>query len=375
MTRGSIRRRGRQSWELKFDVPTDDGRRRTRYVTVRGRRQDAQRELTRQLAASDGGTFVDPSTVTVGAYVSTWLDAAEVAPKTAERYRELANNQVVPHLGTMLLQKLRPAHVQEWHRTLLTGGSRKGGPLSPRSVGHAHRLLRAVLQAAVRGEVLARNVAAAVSPPRLSGKEMRILTQDEVRTILERLAGHGLHTIAVLALGTGLRRGEMLALAWAHVDLDAARLVVERSLQQTADGLAFKAPKTASGRRTISLPASVVAVLRDHRRQQLETRVELGLGKPPADALVFAQLDGSPLSPDQVSSAWSHAVRDRKLPKVTLHALRHTHASALISAGLDVVAVSKRLGHSSPTVTLAIYAHLFSTDDTAAAVAIDRVLR
>src|SRR5262245_16458991 len=135
-----------------------------------------------------------------------------------------------------------------------------------------------------------------------------------------------------------------------------------------------KPSKNRNSRRTISLPASVIPLLREHRRKQLGLRMQLGLGKQPADALVFCEA-GQPLSPDDLSWTWRNTCRDMKLPSLSFHALRHTHASALIAAGIDVAKISKRLGHASPTVTLRIYAHLFKPDDEAAAVAIDAVMR
>ena len=171
-----------------------------------------------------------------------------------------------------------------------------------------------------------------------------------------------------------MRRGEIAALRWADLDLDAATVRVERSLEQTSKGLTFKPPKTTSGRRTISLPASTVTALREHRRKALELRLSLGAGRLPDDALVFGNIDGSPIAPHTISDRWRRAVTDKGLLKVTFHALRHSHASALIAAGLDVVRVSRRLGHGSPAVTLAVYSHLFSDNDDSAAAAIDGVL-
>ena len=142
--RGNITRRGKSSWQLKFDVGSDNGKRRTRYATVRGTYKDAQRELTRLLSAAYDGTLPDPTNMTVGEYLATWLDGApKVSPKTLERYRELAGQKVAPDLGATKLQKLKPEHVQNWHAALLAAG------LSPRTVGHAHRLLRLVLKCAV----------------------------------------------------------------------------------------------------------------------------------------------------------------------------------------------------------------------------------
>jgi integrase len=184
-----------------------------------------------------------------------------------------------------------------------------------------------------------------------------------------------LYEIAVVDLATGMRRGELLALRLSDVDLDRATVRIERSLEETREGLRFKAPKTANGKRTISLPTNAVAVLREHRRKLLETRVALGRGKPNADTLLFGEVDGSPRRPDQLSWLWRSACKSLKLPMVSFHALRHTHASALIAAGLDVVLISRRLGHGSPHVTLGVYGHLFKRDDTAAARAIEAAMR
>jgi integrase len=172
-----------------------------------------------------------------------------------------------------------------------------------------------------------------------------------------------------------MRRGEICALAWGAVDLEAGSVRVERSLEQTAAGLRFKLPKSRYGRRTISLPVNVVEIMREHRRQQLEQRMALGLGRPGADDLVFTHPDGGPYPPDSLSPAFSRLVRAYNLPRIRFHGMRHSHASALIAAGLDVVSVSRRLGHGSAAITLNVYAHQFTTKDAAAAGAIDAAMR
>jgi integrase len=150
---------------------------------------------------------------------------------------------------------------------------------------------------------------------------------------------------------------------------------VRESLEETkAGGRRFKATKTKAGRRDITLPDIIVNTLRDHRRQQLEYRVALGLGRLPDDALVFPTLDGGPRSPNAVSNEWSTIAANFGVPEVTLHGLRHTHASQLIDAGVDIVTISKRLGHAKPNVTLQVYAHLFRTSDDKAAAAINAAL-
>lgn len=377
--KGNITRRGKSSWRLKFDVGRDPetGKRLIQYVTVRGKRQDAERELTRRLNALHEGTWIEPSSVTVADYIRGWLDDAAhgISPKTKERYWQLAEQQIIPHLGTVPLQKLRPAQIQEWHGILLRSGGKDGRPLSARTVGHAHRVLHRALARAALSEVVSRNVASLVHPPRVEANEVAILTAEQMVDVLAKLEGHALHPIVAVALATGMRRGELLALRWGDVDLDGATLRVERSLEETMAGLRLKTPKTRHGRRMVSLPPSAVDVLREHRRQQLELRLALGLGRHDSDALVFSRPDGSPLSPDNLSRDWRRLTASRGLPRVMFHALRHSHASALIASGVDVLTVSRRLGHGSPVVTLTVYGHLFANTDIAAADAIEAALR
>jgi integrase len=146
-----------------------------------------------------------------------------------------------------------------------------------------------------------------------------------------------------------MRRGELCALRWQDVDLDGGTLRVEWSLEQTRrGGLRFKSPKSARSRRTISLSPAVVAELRVHRRAQQEHRLALGLGKAPPDALVFGLWDGNPRQPDNLSRDFSRTMRKIGMTHISLHSLRHTHASQLITSGMDVLTVARRLGHGRP---------------------------
>jgi integrase len=240
--------------------------------------------------------------------------------------------------------------------------------------GHAHRVLHTALARAARLETIGRNVASVVKPPKIEAEEIEILAADQIRDVLAKLQGHALFPIVALALGTGMRRGEICALQWGDVDLDGACLRVSRSMEETADGLKPKSPKTRNGRRTISLPGSVVETLRAHRVQQLGRRLTLGLGRLGAADLVFTMPDGAPRSPDNLSRDWRRAVQALDLPRVMFHALRHSHASALIAAGLDVLTISRRLGHGSAAFTLNTYTHLFADKADAAAQAMDAAM-
>jgi Phage integrase, N-terminal SAM-like domain len=178
---GNITRRGKTSWRLKFDVAGEDGVRRTRYVTVKGKRQEAERELTRLLSERNAGTLVDASKTTLAAYLKSWLDSKlDITGVTVERYTEIIDNRINPVLGHVELQRLRPKHVQDWLSELSkSGGRRYGQGLSARTVRHCYRLLWGALKQAVKLELLSRNVADAATPPRLRADEVEILTPDQ----------------------------------------------------------------------------------------------------------------------------------------------------------------------------------------------------
>jgi integrase len=344
-------------------------------VTVRGKRKDAEKELTRLIGLANDGMLTEPSKTTIAEYFDGWLGSETgLSGKTLERYRGLAEQQIKPHLAPIPLQKLKPADIERWHQTLLKSGGKGGKSLSAQTVLHAHRVLRTGLARALRAEIIARNPATAISPPRIPDKEIRALSAAEMADTLARLRGHDLYPIAFLALATGARRGELLALRWTDIDLDKGMVKIERSLEETSNGLRFKGTKTKNGKRTITLPGNVTETLRQHRKATLEHRLHLGMGKPDADALVFTRADGSPWPPDDLSRNWRRTVKARNMPVCSFHGLRHSHASSLIANGIDILSVSRRLGHASPTITLATYGHMIEQTDAGAARAIEAAM-
>jgi integrase len=365
--RGSIQKRGSNTWLLQFELERTAGKRRRYSCTVRGTFRDAQKALTEHLAAADKGMLADPTKATTAEYLCQWLDSTLTqSPKTLERYRELAERQIIPHIGDIRVQKLKPEHLERWHAVLLATG------LAPRTVGHAHRVLGAALKRAVENGTLSRNVASIRKPPKVEAEEIEILTPDQVEAVLGALKDHPLYAVVALALASGMRRGELLGLRWSDINLDRAVVRVERSIEETRSGLRIKDPKTKRGRRNISLAADAVAMLREHRKQQLELRLALGQGGQPA--LVFGTIEDEPRSPDNLSRDWRRVCDAKKLPRVQFHALRHTHVSSLIRAGVDILVISRRLGHAKANTTLDVYGHLIEGSDAAAAKAIEGIL-
>jgi integrase len=220
---------------------------------------------------------------------------------------------------------------------------------------------------------VSRNVAAIRKPPRVESEEIEILSPDQISAVLAALKGSRLYPIVALALATGMRRGELLALRWSDIDLDRASLKVERSLEETkAGGLRFKPPKSGR-RRNVTLSSDAVAMLRAHLAEQITIRLALGQGGKPE--LVFGTIEGDPISPHSISRSWRQTCIARKLPCVQFHALRHTHVSLLIIAGENVLTISRRIGHSKASITLDVYGHLIEGADAGAAKAIEGMLK
>jgi len=375
---GHIRRRGERSWELKFDIGANPltGSRRIRYTSFKGSKREAEIELARLISENAAGGGIEPSKTTVAEFLDRWdRDWAgnNLEGQTLQRYRELIALYIKPHLGSIRVQKLRPVHLNELYAKLMREGGKGGKTLSARTVGHAHRLLHRVLGHAASWGIVAQNAATVVNPPKVSETEIRILSEDEIGSVLQHLNGRTLRPIVSFLLGTGCRRGEALALRWKDVDWSTSRVRIERSLEQTKKGgLRFKSPKTKNSRRNISISPWLIAELRAHRARQQERRIALGMGKAPEDSLVFTRWDGSARAPHWLTQKFRLAMKDLKID-CTLHALRHTHVSQLIAAGMDVLTISRRIGHASAAITLQVNGHLFANTDEKAAEILEKV--
>jgi integrase len=376
--RGHLVKRAQGSWTIVLSLGRDErGKPRQKWVTIRGTRKDAERELSRLLHAMDTGAYVEPGRASLGEYLGKWLGAVRpsVAAKTFERYAEIVRCHLLPSLGAVPLAKLSPLHMQTYYAEALEAGRRDGrGGLSAQTVLHHHRVLRAALGQAVKWQLVVRNVAESVEPPRPERREIEALDEADTRRLLDALQGTPFWMPTALAASTGMRRGEVLALQWGDVDLSDGTVMVRRSLEETQAGLAVKAPKTARGRRRLTLPSLIIEILRQHRVEQKRQRLALGETYQNHD-LVCARPDGLPWKPDEFTRQFARSVQRAGLPPVTFHQLRHSHASQLLKQGTSVTAVSARLGHASPAITMSVYAHCLAGEDAEAARRADAALR
>ncbi len=377
--KGHFRSRSAGSWELKYDLGRDPltGKRITKFKIIKGTKRDAEKELRRLLTMVDTGVYADAGKLSVGQYLQQWLDEAQhsVSPKTLERYREIVEGHLTPALGMVPLAKLQPMHIQSYYSVALTSGRRDGkGGLSPKTVLHHDRVLNVALKRARVLHLIATNPMEGVRRPKVPERKIEVPESWEMSELLKAAKPMRLYVPIFLALATGLRRGELLALHWQDVDLGRGTLTVTQALEQTRKGIRFKAPKTKQSRRTIALSPAAVEILQEHSVAQLEERMKLGLGKN-GSGLVFTKLDGAVVNPLNLTQQFAKLVKRTGIRKVTFHGLRHAHFTNLLREGIHPKVASERAGHASVAITMDLYSHVIPGLQEDAALRIDAALR
>ncbi|MBK9165837.1 MAG: tyrosine-type recombinase/integrase [Bryobacterales bacterium] len=380
--KGHIVKRSENSYSIKLDLGRDPstGARRQKWFTVEGNKKKAEAELARLLNEINIGTFVEPAKLTVASYLDRWLEdyvSVNLAGKSTERISSAIKHHVKPALGALPLHRLAPLHLQSFYAAALKPGARKDGregSLSPQTVLHFHRILFQALKQAVRWQLLARNPAEAVEPPKVRRPEVAVLDEHRSAFLLDAALGTRLYIPVMLAITAGLRRGEILALRWQDVGFESGLLWIRRAVEQTKQEIRIKEPKSRQGRRSVALPPLAMEALKAHLAGQQERRALLGAAYQDND-LVCCVEDGSLWKPSAFTSAYRDLLRRRKLDGPNFHALRHSHASQLLRAGIDMKVISSRLGHSRTAFTADTYIHLLPGQDQEAARRIEQALR
>lgn len=351
---GSLYQRPDGYWVAQVDLGWHHGRRKRKYVAARTR-AEAHTKLRAVLTERDRGLVSTARPMKVKDWFETYR--TEVAPSrqrvsTLERLDDTIRLHITPVIGHHRLDQLKPMHLVALYN------AKTGAGLAAATVRQIHAIIRRALAVAVKWQLVTQNVATLVDPPSVPRIEVEPLTSTEAQKLLQAALGGRNEARWIVGLALGLRQGEVLGLWWDDIDLDAGTLRVRRALQrQRADGLVFTEPKTARSRRTVSLPAPLVASLRAHRSHQLQERLLAGSMWRGSDC-VFTTECGSPIDPPNDYRLFKQLLVAAGLREVRLHDLRHTAASLLLLQGVAPRVVMEVLGHSQISLTMNTYSHV-----------------
>jgi integrase len=364
---GTIYQRQDGRWEASYR--TTEGRKRSLYAATQ---EEARRRLTQAISERDRGLPAPHNErQTLAAYLKSWLDL--VKPQVRESgwisYERRVRLYLIPRLGRVKLAQLSPQHVRELHAWMLS--ERK---LSPTTVNHTHGVLGHALKDAQRMGLVARNVCDLIDPPRKNKRRATIYTAEQVAQLVNALKGKPIEPIIMLAVSTGARLGELLALKWRQVDLDRATVTIHTGRAEVIGGYADTEPKTDAGNRTVPVPVRVITILREHRKEQIERRLWLG----------DVWQDNDYVFPNEIGGAQQHSVPEHRfkkllaragLPHIRIHDLRHTAGSLMLAQGVPAPEVSRILGHASVDITYRLYAHAVPQAQQQALDAMERILQ
>ncbi|HEY3503740.1 MAG TPA: tyrosine-type recombinase/integrase [Actinocatenispora sp.] len=350
---GSIYQRKDGRWVAELYVPLPDGTRRRKPVYGKSR-TEVEGKLAKLRDMADQGMPITPGTLTVGQYLTEWVEQVavkRVRPNTLRSYRLNIDRYLIPNLGKKKLGKLSAREVRMFLDNLSKHGT------GDHTIRYVHATLRAALEDATREEIIPRNVAKLVRVAAPAKREPTPLTVEQVKILLRSARDYRLYALFVVLAVLGLRRSEVLALRWDDIDLSSGVLRVRGSLQRTSVGLELLPTKTRRSNRTVPLPAVVLRALRDHWYQSQMERADLD-GRHEDSRHVFTTSIGTPIDPRNCTRYFHEQCEEAELPPVRLHDLRHGCATVLLSLGVPPRIVMEILGHSTLEMTMNTYAHV-----------------
>lgn len=379
-----IYKRGKsdKKWSIVINVGTDPktGKRKQKWYSFTGTKRQAEAERVRLLGLRNTGALViDPTTATVEEYLQHWLRtyvASNCRPLTHRDYSYQMKHFIISLLGSKRLAKLTQAEVREAYATLLAEGAPGGKPVAANSMMTIHAVFHRALTHAVKWGMIGRNPAEGIDLPRARRRDMTVWSVEDVRRFLNTVEGiqQPYGAFLSLAIMTGMRPSEIIALRWQDADLERGFLQIVQSIQRFNRTTVISEPKTASGRRRVALTPMAVALLKRQKASQNADRLRAG----PAfqdSGLVFTNALGEPVKIEQARALFKQAIKAAGLPDIRLYDTRHTHASLLLHENVHPKIVSERLGHSNISVTLNVYSHLLPGLQDAAASKLDQLLQ
>lgn len=376
----TVKRNGKEYtfWEARYTAGYDPGTGKQIQRSISGKTQkEVARKLKEATAAIDSGTYSAPCRMTLSQWMEIW--SAEylggVKPRTAESYRGISRNHIIPCLGAVRLDALLPHQIQTFYNRLLEPEDDRK-PVSAKTIKNIHGVLHKALLQAVANGYLKFNPVDACTIPRVVKKEITPLDEQQISAFLSHIKGHPMEALFTVTLFTGLRQGEALGLCWDCVDLKKGTILVCRQLQKVVDVKgAYQLLSTKNGRsRKITLAPFVTSVLKRVRREQLENRLRY------ADCytdsgFVFTDPLGNHLTPKRVYDAFKKAAAAIGCPNARYHDLRHSYAVAAIRSGDDIKTVQENLGHATAAFTLDIYGHVTDQMKQESAERMERFIR
>jgi integrase len=363
-----------------------NGKRNRRTKTVKCKNQtEAKKELAKFVTEIEAGEYIAPEKMTFSGFVGAWKEkyaSKQLAPSTFETYITLLENQILPTFGHKRMDQINTMQILNFLEMLSKDGMRsdgKTGQLSSATIQFYHRILKNIFSRAVDWKVIKENPVASIKKPKVESKKAKVYTEEQVSTLMNHIVNEDpkWQMIITIAITTGMRRGEILALEWDNVDLERGKIHIQQSLTYTkGKGYIFKEPKTKNSIRTISLAPSVTEQLRQYKLNKNKEKLRLGdkwNGKE--RFLLFTTWDGEPMYPSSISSWWKKRLKKYGLPPITFHELRHTSATLLINEGVHMKTISARLGHSKIGITMDLYGHALDSADEAAANKFDHLFQ
>jgi len=376
--RGSIRQRGRSSWQIQLYTGKGlDGEPKRHLETVRGRKSDAQRRMTELLASLDKGIYTPSGKLTLAELLNQWLEGyvrSNCSIRTEESYRGIIQVHLIPNLGHHQLKHLNYEMINKYYSKAGERlSARTGKKVSARTIHHQHRVLSEALKYAVKKGLLARNPCDLADPPSPKGKTMQTLTQSEVMDLLISARDSHYYPVIYTAINTGLREAELLGLQWRDIDIVSRSISVNRTLYKRRGVIQFNEPKTEHSRRRVSMTSKLAEFLGQYRLER--ERLYHQLGKTiNLDDLIFATTEGEPLSPSSLSRAFGVILKRAGLKHCRFHDLRHTFASLMLLQGAKPKVISEALGHASVAFTMDTYSHILPGMQSEAMKLLDELL-
>ncbi|MDD1775985.1 MAG: site-specific integrase [Candidatus Methanomethylicus sp.] len=361
---GSIYQRKDGLWVAAVTI---QGQRLCKYCKNQREALDWKQEMRSRIQS---GLTSSGAQTRLGAYLEEWLTASvtTVRPKTHAQYTQIVRQHILPGLGNVKLQDLRPDQIQSLYNAKVKDG------ISPRTVLVIHAVLHRALNQALKWGLVGRNPAQAVTRPRLKRSEMKILTDIQSRTLLIEAKGSRLEVLLWLAISTGLRQGELLGLRWSDLDRRTCKLHIQRQLQRIKGGQVFSEPKSAAGKRAIVLGNAIIQKLREQAEAQQAERLAAGDTWQEND-LIFPSVTGTPWDHSNMYKDFKMLLQQAGLPDIRFHDLRHTAATLMLQQGVHPKVVQERLGHADITLTLNTYSHVLPSMQEEAAAKMDELLK